>query len=131
MPAAEDFLDRPALAQRQRDRLAALLAEVLPRNTFYARKLVVERHAGQPFALLEVNSDEDRETVKRTMRKEKLTWRCWFDGGGRQGPIAQRWHVHQWPTIFVLDARGVIRYKELRDDPLDRAVDALLAEAGK
>jgi phenylacetate-CoA ligase len=34
----ENFLDRPALAALQRDRLRALVAEVLPRNEFYARK---------------------------------------------------------------------------------------------
>ena len=32
---------------------------------------LVERHADKPFALLEVNSDDDREAVKRTMAKEK------------------------------------------------------------
>jgi WD40 repeat protein/peroxiredoxin len=92
------------------------------------KQRLVERLAGRPFALLEVNSDEDREAVKRTMRKEKLTWRCWFDGG-REGPIARRWNVHRWPTIFLLDARGVIRYKELREEPMDEAVLALVKEA--
>jgi phenylacetate-CoA ligase len=35
----ENYLERPALAKLQRDRLRALLAEVLPRNDFYAHKL--------------------------------------------------------------------------------------------
>src|SRR5262245_33175312 len=34
-----DFLDRRALADLQSQRLRVLLAEVLPRNPFYARKL--------------------------------------------------------------------------------------------
>ena len=33
-----------------------------------------------------------------------------------------------WPTIYVLDAKGVIRYKGLRGDELDKAVDELLKE---
>jgi thiol-disulfide isomerase/thioredoxin len=94
------------------------------------KQRLVERLAGQPFAILEVNSDEDREVVKRTMRKEKQTWRCWFDGG-RDGPIARRWNVQRWPSIYVLDAQGVIRYTDLRDQPLDEAVTRLLEEAGK
>jgi RNA polymerase sigma factor (sigma-70 family) len=89
---------------------------------------MVERLAGQPFALLEVNSDEDPEAIRRTMRKEKRTWRCWFDGG-KDGPIARRWDVHHWPTVFVLDAKGLIRYKELRDQPLEQAVQSLLKES--
>ena len=35
---AEDYLERPALARLQWDRLRVLLAEILPRNRFYARK---------------------------------------------------------------------------------------------
>jgi RNA polymerase sigma factor (sigma-70 family) len=93
------------------------------------KQRLVERHKDRPFALLEVNSDEDREVVKRTMRKDKLTWRCWFEGG-REGPIARRWNVRRWPSIYVLDARGVIRYKDLRDQPLDEAVMRLLQDAG-
>ncbi len=92
------------------------------------KQQLVERYAGKPFALVEVNSDEDRETVKRIMRKEKLTWRCWFDGG-REGPIARRWGISGWPRIFLLDGNGVIRYKELRGPILDRVVDRLLKES--
>jgi RNA polymerase sigma factor (sigma-70 family) len=92
------------------------------------KQRLVERLTGKPFALLEVNSDEDREAARRTMHKEGLTWRCWFEGG-REGPIARRWNVQRWPTIFVLDGRGVIRYKELRGPALDDGVTRLLREA--
>jgi len=61
------------------------------------------------------------------MKKEGYTWRCWADGG-KEGPIGRRWNVTHWPTVYVLDAKGVIRYKELRDEPLEKAVEALLAE---
>jgi thiol-disulfide isomerase/thioredoxin len=91
------------------------------------KQQLVERYSGKPFVLLEVNSDEDREAVKRIMRKEKLTWHCWFDGG-HEGLIDRRWGVHSWPTIFLLDGKGVIRYKELRVPMLDRVVDRLLKE---
>jgi phenylacetate-CoA ligase len=39
MPVARDSLDRPALERLQADRLCALLRQILPQNTFYARKL--------------------------------------------------------------------------------------------
>jgi peroxiredoxin len=92
---------------------------------------LVKRHMDKPFALLEVNSDSDPDDWKRIMKKEGFTWRCWLDGG-QDGPIAMKWNVSHWPTIYVLDAKGVIRHKELRDEPLSKAVDALLAdEMGK
>jgi hypothetical protein len=93
------------------------------------KQRLVERLADKPFALVEVNSDADREAVKRTMRKDKLTWRCWFDGG-REGPVAHRWNVHRWPTIYLLDAEGVVRYKDLHGEALDDAVMRLLADTG-
>jgi hypothetical protein len=89
---------------------------------------LVKRLEGRPFALLGINSDSDREQLKKVLEKEQITWRSFWDGGGTGGPIATRWNVHAWPTIYVLDAKGVIRYRDVREEPLDRAVDALLKE---
>lgn len=86
------------------------------------------RLAGRPFALLGVNSDRDREEAGKSMAKEGMTWRSWWDGGDQAGPIASRWNVHSWPSVFVLDAQGVIRHRDLRGAALDVAVDALLEE---
>jgi hypothetical protein len=36
--------------------------------------------------------------------------------------------VAHWPTVYVLDTEGVIRYVDVRGENLDRAVDTLLAE---
>ena len=89
---------------------------------------LVKKHADKPFAILGVNSDHDRKELKKVMEKEEITWRSWFDGGSTGGPIAGKWNVHGWPTVYVLDARGVIRHKHVRGEELDRAVDALLKE---
>jgi RNA polymerase sigma factor (sigma-70 family) len=93
------------------------------------KQALLRRYAGKPFALVEVNSDGDPAEWKRVMKKEGYTWRCWADGQG--GPIAKQWNVVRWPAVYVLDPRGVIRYKEVRDEPLQKAVDTLLAEAAK
>jgi len=37
----------------------------------------VNRLAGKPFALLGVNSDEDRQQLKTVINKEKISWRSW------------------------------------------------------
>ena len=34
-----------------------------------------------------------------------------------------------WPTIYVLDQKGVIRYRDVRDEEMEEAVLKLLAEA--
>ena len=89
---------------------------------------LVKRLQDKPFALLGVNSDEDREELKDVMEKEKITWRSWWDGGGRSGPITTKWNIQGWPTVYVLDHKGIIRYKGVREGALDKAVDALLKE---
>jgi WD40 repeat protein/thiol-disulfide isomerase/thioredoxin len=88
---------------------------------------LLRRYAGKPFALLEVNSDDDPGEWKRAMKKEGYTWRSWADG--KEGPIAKKWDVSRWPTIFVLDRQGVIRYKGLPSEAFEKAVDVLLGEA--
>ena len=46
------------------------------------------------------------------------------------GPISRAWGVRGWPTIYVVDEEGVIRYKNVRGERMDAAVDKLLAEMG-
>jgi hypothetical protein len=67
--------------------------------------------------------------VKKAVEKKGITWRSWWDGS--EGPIAARWNVTSWPTVYVLDPRSVIRYKGVQGKDLDEAVDALLAERTK
>ncbi len=89
---------------------------------------LVERLAGEPFALIGVNSDKDREALKQTLIDEKITWRSFWNGGSTSGPISTRWNVSGWPTIYVIDAEGRIRFRGVRGEKMDAAVDQLLME---
>jgi peroxiredoxin len=90
---------------------------------------LVEKMERKPFVLLGVNSDESPEKFKAAAAREKITWPCFFDGGGTDGPIATRWGVTGWPTTYVIDSRGVLRHRDLRDEAMEKAVLDLLAEA--
>src|SRR4051812_29576928 len=89
---------------------------------------LVKRLEDQPFALIGVNSDMDRDELKKVLEKEKITWRSFWNGGSTAGPISREWKVTAWPTIYVLDADGVIRHRNVRGAAMDTAVDALLKE---
>jgi hypothetical protein len=89
---------------------------------------LVQRLAGKPFALIGVNSDNNRAELKNVLVEEQITWRSFWNGGGTRGPISTAWNVSGWPTIYVIDHKGVIRYKNVRGDAMDRAVDKLLEE---
>jgi peroxiredoxin len=88
---------------------------------------LVKRLEGKPFALLGINSDP-KDHAKKAMQKESITWRSWWDGGDTDGPISTKWNVRSWPTTYVLDHKGVIRYRNVRGGAMDEAVDALLKE---
>jgi hypothetical protein len=67
--------------------------------------------------------------VKTVLAKKRIAWRSFWNGSRMgDGPISRAWNVTGWPTVYVLDAKGRIRFKSVHDDQLDHAVDKLLAE---
>lgn len=90
-------------------------------------KSMVKKLADKPFALIGVNSDGDRSVVNKILKEQNITWRQFVDGS-TSGPIATKWNVSGWPTIYILDHKGVIRYRDLRDAEMEKAVETLLAE---
>ena len=89
---------------------------------------LVEKYADKPFAIVGINSDRERDKLKERMAEEGITWRSFFDGGGTGGPIASKWNVSGWPTIYVIDAEGRIRFKNVRGEELDAAIEELMGE---
>ncbi|MCY4573445.1 MAG: redoxin domain-containing protein [Gemmatimonadetes bacterium] len=87
-------------------------------------------------ALLGVNSDAMLETIVQAKEDEGLDYRTWWDGHSQpdaetvaaEGPIATEWGVRGWPTIYVLDDEGVIRFVNKRGGALIDAVDQLLRD---
>jgi hypothetical protein len=91
-------------------------------------KALVERLKDKPFALIGINSDGDAAAVRKLLAEQGITWRNAIDES-TEGPWARAWNVSGWPTIYVLDSKGVIRFRDVRDAELEAAVLELLAEA--
>jgi peroxiredoxin len=95
-------------------------------------KKLIERMKGKPFALIGVNGDDEKEKAKEAVKKYDMTWPSFWDAAERpDGPITKAWNVHAWPTVYVLDADGVIRYVGHNDEKLDELVDELVGKLGK
>jgi hypothetical protein len=79
--------------------------------------------------LVSINAEptKDRAELKAAWETAGNTWRCVWDGD-YEGPINVAWNIRQYPTIYVLDPQGVIRYKNVLGKELERAVSTLLAE---
>lgn len=88
---------------------------------------IAQRHSDKPFALISVSADPDRDLVTRFLKSESMPWTHWWVG--EKAPILDKWNVRLIPTIYVIDAQGTIRFKNVRDQKLDEAVDALVKEA--
>ncbi len=92
---------------------------------------LVKKFANRPFTIIGVNSDRDREKLKQTLIDKKLTWRSFWNGGSTNGPISTAWNVRGWPTLYVLDKDGRIRFKNVRGEALTEAIGKLIAEVEK
>ena len=90
---------------------------------------LVEKLQNEPFALIGVNSDKDKKYYAEQQKEMGVTWRSfWCGEKGTSGPIPTKWGVTGWPTIYILDHKGVIRFKNLRDQKMEDAVLQLLEE---
>jgi peroxiredoxin len=87
----------------------------------YERTLV-QRHQNRPFALLGINGDT-QQRLQLALTQKNVTWRTWWDG--RSGPIATRWNVASYPTIYILDHKGIIQYR-IDGEPSPRDLDAVI-----
>ena len=91
----------------------------------HERSLVKELK-GRPFSIVGVNSDS-KEKLKALVADGTTTWRS-FTNEQSYGKISTAWGVRGWPTLYLIDHKGVIRFKNARGEAMDKAVDELLAE---
>ena len=91
---------------------------------------LVEELKDKPFAIIGVNSDTDLDDYKKQAKEMGVTWRSfWCGDKGTSGPIPSKWNVQGWPTLYLIDHKGVIRHKGLRGDAMEEAIKELLAKA--
>jgi hypothetical protein len=94
---------------------------------------LVQRLQDKPFAILGVNTDDSREEMQQAIKDQGLTWRSWWDGPPG-GPITKLYRVSGFPTLLLIDHKGMVRNEWLgapSQSVLDRAIDKLIAEAEK
>ncbi len=102
------------------------------RGEYPYERLMLEVHKDDPFAIVSVNSDEKLDTAKKAKIDERLAFRSFWDGyvekKSTSGPIASAWNVTGWPAIYILDAKGTIRFAQLRTTDILKAVSQLVSE---
>jgi len=129
---------------------------------FPHERSLVKRLENKPFALVGINSDSDQkylqkkrapgsskddleqalkgtdwDSFKKSLKEkndnQQITWRSFWNGpDGTGGPISAKWNVSGWPTLYVLDHKGVIRHKFVGspgEEKMNKVIDALVEKA--
>ena len=104
------------------------------RKLLALNKDLVARLANEPFVWIGVNTDggtgdpeKDKAEFRRIAGQVGINWRNSWQGG-RFGPLIVEWGIGAYPTTFVIDAKGIIRYRDVKEAALANAIDGLLAE---
>ena len=87
--------------------------------------LYAKYHA-KGFNILSVSLDKEASDWKAAIIKDKLTWNHVSNLKEFEDPIALQYGINAIPTIFVLDAKGVIVAKDLRGEELNAKIASLL-----
>ena len=95
---------------------------------------LVNKLNGKPFVLIGVNSDKNPEKLKKDLKENQVTWRSFQNQRKEANAIDAEWNVHSWPTLFLIDHKGVIKKKWIGspgNEVLDKEVEKLVAAAEK
>ncbi|AMV37887.1 redoxin domain-containing protein [Planctomyces sp. SH-PL62] len=71
-------------------------------------KALLERFGPERFAIVGVNADEDPAIARDAVASLDVPWRSFRVKKPDGGSIADDWHVAGYPTLYLIDADGVI-----------------------
>jgi len=90
---------------------------------------MVQRLKDKPFVLVGINMDAEKETLVEFLAKEELPWAQWWVGASSN--LAEDWNIEYFPTVYVIDAGGVIRNVGVTGHDLEEAVTGILTKIEK
>ena len=98
------------------------------KNMIPHTKKLVEKMDGKPFVFVSISADDKKETVKTFLEETPMPWTHWFSGP--EG-IAEDWVSEGFPTIYILDTKGIIRKVIVGADSkaIDKEVEKLVKQA--
>lgn len=85
------------------------------------------RYRAQGLEIVGVSFDADQARLEEVVKRENIAWPQYFDGGGRDAAPGKVFGIKHWPSMWLLDRNGVVRFISAGAG-LDRKVGQLLAE---
>lgn len=89
---------------------------------------VYEEFHKKGFEIVGVSLDDERAKFQGFVTQNKMVWPQIFEGRGWGSGIAQSYAVNAIPATFLIDRKGILRYKNVRGERLRSAVKELVEE---
>jgi hypothetical protein len=85
------------------------------------------RHKDQGLVLISIHSDKDDSQGKSKAKEWKMTWPVALDGGSK---TMKAFNCDSFPDYCLIDRKGNVRFCDIANGEIDKAVEALLKEKG-
>ena len=88
-------------------------------------KELAAKYEAEGLVVIGIHTDDDAAKGPDYVREEKISYPVAFD---ENNEVIPRFHVDSYPDYYLIDRSGKLRFADLMNDELDRAVEMLLAE---
>jgi peroxiredoxin len=88
-------------------------------------KELLKKHKDAGLVILAVHSDPDEKKMREAVQELGITWPVVQDG---DRAIMKAFHADSFPDYYLIDRKGVLRFADLANHEVDRAVEFLLKE---
>jgi hypothetical protein len=75
--------------------------------------------------LIGIHSDPDDEKGKASAKEQEMPWPVAFDG---KAATMKAFHCDSFPDYCLIDRKGIVRFCDIANGEIDKAIEALLKE---
>ena len=89
-----------------------------------------KKHRNKGLVILAVHTPQSAEGLDSFVKQRGIKYAVALDAsaGGDKGKTGSRYQVDSYPDYYLIDRKGVLRYADLANSEVDRAIGQLLAE---
>ena len=80
------------------------------------------------FEIFGVSLDDSKQSWKKAIQKDKISWLQTIDRGGWEAQTAIKWNISAIPTSYLIDKDGKLLAKDLEVKDLAKALKDILGE---
>jgi thiol-disulfide isomerase/thioredoxin len=93
-------------------------------------KAAYDKFHEKGFEVIGISFDQERTALETVVRDQKIPWPQYFDGAGRDNKIGSQFGIEHYPSMWLVDKKGVVQYISAGRDTEEK-ISALLADTGE